>query len=165
MAQKITDEYLGKKIKLLKKSAKKNRFNPRPGKRRFGLYDYLSDLYAVYLELESKGLAKKAARKLIKRFHLRVQKGTHLLRVLIEVSAGPEDVRQKSRWTQALRYVLGWKAPPEKAKQYLKWGPGIAGCARKQAMNTRGARQRALATASNSGDPMRAQGELEPSSQ
>lgn len=163
MGAKLTDEYLRHMIKLLKKSARENRFDCRPGKRRFGLYDYLSDLYAVYLELESKGLAKKAARKLIKRLHLRVQRGSHPIRVLIEASAGPEDARQKSRWTQALRYVLGWKAPPEKAKHYLKWGPGIAGCAKKQAANIRGARQRALAANGNLGDPTRAQGELEPS--
>ena len=88
MGAKLTDEYLRHMIKLLKKSARENRFDCRPGKRRFGLYDYLSDLYAVYLELKSKGLAKKAARKLIKRLHLRVQRGSHPIRVSLKHRQG-----------------------------------------------------------------------------
>ena len=90
------------------------------------------------LSLKSKGVAKKAARKIVELARLNVRKRSHPLRVLIEASAGPEDPRQKSRWVQALRYILGWKTPIEKVKLYIKGGGGIAGCAKQQAANARG---------------------------
>ena len=151
MGAKLTDEHLRQMIKLLRKSGQANRTNNRPGKRRFSLYDYITDVYAAYLQLESNGVAKKAARRIIKLLHLPIRKYSHPVRVLIEATAGPEDARQKSRWVQAVLYLLGWKTPPEKVKLYIRWGGGIAGCARKQAINTRGARHRAVDPTSNSG--------------
>ena len=162
MSNKISDEYLRIKIKKLKKSAEKHRRDFRPGKRRFGLYDYLTDVYAVYLELQSKQIAKKAARRIRRLLRLPVQKCSHPIRVLIEASAGPEDSRQKSRWTQALRYVLGWRVGPEKVKPYLQSEGGISGCAKKQAINTGTSRRKALPATSNSDDPARAQGDPAP---
>ena len=117
MSNKITDEYLRCKIKKLRKSAEKHRRDFRPGKRRFGLYDYLTDVYAIFLELQSNHVAKKAARRIAKLLELSIRRRAHPIRILIEASAGPEDPRQKSRWTQALRYVLGWRVGPEKSKR------------------------------------------------
>ena len=155
MSNKITDEYLRCKIKKLRKSAEKHRRDFRPGKRRFGLYDYLTDVYAIFLELQSNHVAKKAARRIAKLLELSIRRRAHPIRILIEASAGPEDPRQKSRWTQALRYVLGWRVGPEKVKTYLQSG-GISGCAKKQALNTGTSRRKALPATSNSGDPARA---------
>lgn len=161
MITKINDKYLRAKIKMLKKSAKEHRRNFRAGKRRFGLCDYLADIYACYLELQSHGIAKKAGRRIIRLLHLSIQKRSHPIRVLIEASAGAEDKRQKSRWTQALLYVLGWKVGPEKVTQYLRFPGGIAGCAKKQAMNKGTSRQKMISPTSGLGDLTSSQADTE----
>jgi len=65
---------------------------------------------------------------------LSIQRKSHPLRILIEASAGPEDARQKSRWTQALKYALGWHQPAERLKWFFQTNGGIAGTARKSAI-------------------------------
>jgi hypothetical protein len=135
MSTKITDEYLRKIINTLKQSASKNRGDIRPGKRRFGLYRYLRDVYELYLELRSKRKARTATRRIAKISKLSIQKKSHPIRTLIEASAGPEDNRAKSRWTKALLFVLGWRQPAKKLKWCLRQNGGISGCAAKYALN------------------------------
>src|SRR5674476_147613 len=129
----LTDKYLRKIIRTLKISASKHRGDTRPGKRRFGLYRYLRDVYQVYLDLRSRRIAEKSTRRIAKMMKLSVQKRSHPIRILIEASAGPEDNRAKSRWTQALRYAYGWRQPGNKLKLTLETSGGISGCARKYA--------------------------------
>ena len=129
----LTDEYLRKIIRTLKKSAAKHRGDTRPGKRRFGVYRYLRDVYQVYLDLRSRRIARTASRRIAKLFKLSIKKKSHPIRILIEASAGPEDPRQKSRWSQALKYVYGWRLPATKLKWSLRKNGGISGCARKYA--------------------------------
>ena len=112
----------------------KHRSDIRPGKRRFGLYRYLRDVYELYLELRSKRIARKATRQIVKICKLSLKKKSHPIRILIEASAGPEDARQKSRWTQALRYAFGWRQPAKKLKWFFKVNGGIAGSAAKLAV-------------------------------
>src|SRR5450759_3752603 len=133
MSTNITDEYLRKIINTLKQSAVKHRGDTRPGKRRFGLYRYLRDVYELYLELRSRRIARKVTRRIAKIFRLSIKKKSHPIRILIEASAGPEDARQKSRWTQALKYAYGWRQPGNKLKLTLETSGGISGCARKYA--------------------------------
>ena len=133
MSTRITDEYLRKIINTLKQSAVKHRGDTRPGKRRFGLYRYLRDVYELYLELRSSRMARTATRRIAKLFHLSIKKKSHPIRILIEASAGPEDSRQKSRWSQALKYAYGWRQPANRLKWLFKRTGGIAGCARKYA--------------------------------
>jgi hypothetical protein len=130
----LTDKYLRKIIRTLKKSAAKHRGDTRPGKRRFGLYRYLRDVYELYLELRSKRIARIAARRIAKLFKLSIQRKSHPIRILIEASAGPEDARQKSRWTQALKYAYGWQQPANRLKWLFEETGGIAGTARKSAI-------------------------------
>jgi hypothetical protein len=59
---------------------------------------------------------------------------------LIEASAGPEDARQKSRWSQALKFAHGWRQPATRLKWFFKVTGGIAGSARKYAINKKAAR-------------------------
>jgi hypothetical protein len=142
MSTRITDEYLRKIIRTLKLSAAKHRSDIRPGKRRFGLYRYLRDVYELYLDLRSRRIAKKSTRRIAKLFKLSIQRKSHPIRILIEASAGPEDNRAKSRWTQALRYALGWRQPGNKLKMTLETSGGISGCARKYAVNKKTARRK-----------------------
>src|SRR5450759_4194468 len=134
MSTNITDEYLRKIINTLKQSAVKHRGDTRPGKRRFGLYRYLRDIYALYLDLRSRRISKKVTRRITKIFHLSIKKKSHPIRILIEASAGPEDPRQKSRWSQALKYAYGWRQSAKKLKWFFKVNGGIAGSARKSAI-------------------------------
>ena len=134
MSTRITDEYLRKIIRTLKKSATKHRGDTRPGKRRFGLYRYLRDVYELYLELRFKQSARKATQRITKLFKLSIQRKSHPIRILIEASAGPEDARQKSRWTQALKYAYGWQQPANRLKWFFKVNGGIAGSAAKLAV-------------------------------
>jgi hypothetical protein len=142
MNTNITDEYLRKIINTLKKSAVKHRGDTRPGKRRFGLYRYLRDVYELYLDLRSRRSARKATWRIAKLFKLSIQRKSHPIRILIEASAGPEDARQKSRWTQALKYVYGWRQPPERLEWFFSVNGGISGCAAKYAIKKKIARQK-----------------------
>jgi hypothetical protein len=142
MSTRITDEYLRKIINTLKQSASKHRGDTRPGKRRFGLYRYLRDVYQIYLDLRSRRIARKATRRIAEISKLSIKRKSHSLRILIEASAGPEDARQKSRWTQALRYASGWQLPAIRLKWLFKKTGGIAGCARKYAVNKKTARRK-----------------------
>jgi hypothetical protein len=119
----------------LKQSAVKHRSDIRPGRRRFGIYKYLADVYQVYRDLRSRRVARKSTRRIEKLFKLSIQRKSHPIRILIEASAGPEDNRAKSRWTQALRYVWGWRQPAKKVKWTLEANGGISGCASKYALN------------------------------
>jgi hypothetical protein len=142
MTQTIDDKYLRKIIRTLKQSAVKHRGDIRPGKRRFGIYKYLADVYQVYLDLRSRRQATTATRGIAKLFKLSIQKKSHPIRVLIEASAGPEDARQKSRWTQALEYVYGWRQPAKRLKWFFSVNGGISGSARRYAVKKKTARQK-----------------------
>ena len=131
----ITEKYLRRKIRELKKSAANHRGDIRPGKRRFGLYRYLRDVYDLYLDLRSRRIARAATWRIAKICKLPTQRKSHPIRILIEASAGPEDNRAKSRWTKALLYVLGWRQPAKKLKWCLRQNGGISGCAAKYALN------------------------------
>ena len=71
-----------------------------------------------------------------------MQRKSHPIRILIEASAGPEDARQKSRWSQALKYAYGWHQPATRLKWFFKVNGGIAGSARKYAVNRKAARRK-----------------------
>jgi hypothetical protein len=141
MSTAMTDKYLRRKIRKLKKSAANHRGDIRPGKRRFGLYRYLRDVYDLYLDLRSRRIARAATWRIAKICKLPTQRKSHPIRILIEASAGPEDNRAKSRWTKALLYVLGWRQPAKKLKWCLRQNGGISGCAAKYALNKGTARR------------------------
>ena len=127
----MTDKYLRKKVWMLRKSAENHRNDPRPGRRRFGVHRYLTDVYEVYLEFCLRRIARKATRRIAKRMHLSIRNNSHPIRILIEASAVAEDNRTKSRWTQALKYAYGWRQRPERLNWFFKECRGIAGSARK----------------------------------
>jgi hypothetical protein len=102
----------------------------------------LRDVYQVYLELRSSRIARKATRRIAKISKLSLQRKSHPIRILIEASAGPEDARQKSRWALALRYAYGWRQPATRLKWFFKVTGGIAGSARKYALNKKAARRK-----------------------
>lgn len=127
---------------MLRKSADKHRNDTRPGRRRFGAYRYLTDVYQVYLEFRSRRIARKATRRIAKQMHLPIRNNAHPIRILIEASAVAEDNRTKSRWSQALKFAHGWRQPATRLKWFFKVTGGIAGSARKYAVNRKAARRK-----------------------
>jgi hypothetical protein len=125
---------------MLRKSADNHRNDIRPGRRRFGVYRFLRDVYQVYIDLRSKRIARKAARRIAKQMHLLIRNNSHPIRILIEASAGVEDNRTKSKWVQALKYAHGWRQPAKRLKWFFEANGGIAGSARKYA-NLKGRRK------------------------
>jgi hypothetical protein len=138
----------------------KHRSDIRPGRRRFGIYKYLADVYQVYRDLRSRRIAKKSTRRIAKLFKLSIQRKSHPIRILIEASAGPEDSRQKSRWTQALRYALGWRQPAKRLKWFFNVNGGIAGSAAKLAVRDGTTRREKSADQNNIIHQQRGLGEI-----
>jgi|HubBroStandDraft_4_1064222.scaffolds.fasta_scaffold31422_3 hypothetical protein len=129
-------------IMSLRKSALKHRSNAAPGKRRFGLHRYLTQVYRIYIDLLSKRISKSATCQIADLAGIRVRKSAHPIRLLIDASIGPEDPKQKSRWVAALRYVHGWRLPPRKVRWCFSQHGGVYGCARKYAALNKAARHR-----------------------
>jgi hypothetical protein len=96
MQAAINDQHLREIIGTLKKSAAKHRNDTRPGKRRFGIYKYLRDVYQAYLDLRSRRIARKAARRIAKIYKLQTRKKSHPIRILIEASASGGSEAKKS---------------------------------------------------------------------
>jgi hypothetical protein len=120
----------------------------------------LRDVYQVFLELRSRRIARKATRRIAKIFKLLIQRKSHPIRILIEASAGPEDPRQKSRWSQALKFAFGWRQPAKRLKWFFKVTGGIAGSARKYAINKKAARRKNEGSQNNIIGRQRALGEI-----
>ncbi len=98
MNKKINDGYLLKKIDILKDAARQHRNNNKPGQRRYWMYGYLEKVYEVFLEFQKKSISKSARRQIAKLLKLLIRRKSHVLRILIEASAGLEDNRTKIKW-------------------------------------------------------------------
>ena len=85
---------------------------------------------------------KQLRGELPKYLSCRFGKKSHLIRILIEASAGLKDARQKSRWSQALKYAYGWRQSAERLEWFFQTNGGISGSARKYAVNSKTARQK-----------------------
>lgn len=164
MTEKINNKYLTTQIVVLKKSAIHHRNNIKPGRRRFWMYGYLRDVYRVYRHFQSLGVSKKVVRKIVTRLKLPIKIKSHLLRALIEASAGAEDNRTKIKWANALRYAFGWLQEPERLEWFFGVNGGIAGSAAEFAFLQKARRERKLQKQSASSDPATAQIASMPSS-
>lgn len=142
MKRKQLDKALRRTISLLRESARQVRRESRPGYRRYAVYCYLRDVYSEYADLRSRRIAKASTRQIARFLGLTRQYRSHPIRVLIEATAGPEDAKQKSRWTQALRYALGWRQPATRLRWFFRVNGGISGCARSQAVLNKASAQR-----------------------
>ena len=160
MARKITDGYLREKVKILKKSALKHQSDMRPGRRRVWLHGYLTDVFRIFLEFRSRRFAKSATRRMAKMFNLPLGKKSHPVRVLIEASAGREDSRAKSRWTQALRYAYKCRVATRELDGFFKRNKGVAGCAAKFATPRADRNSEKLLKNGSSSDQPDAQGDV-----
>jgi hypothetical protein len=152
MEKKINDDYLEKKIKILKKSARRHKKIKCAGGTRFWLHGYLADVYKLFLEFGSARMAKKATRRVAALFDLQVHKRAHPLRILIEVSLGQEDNRAKGRWCQALKWAYQCGIRVNQLDGFFKNNKGVAGCAAEFAAFRAGKKKKKLTEYGSSGE-------------
>jgi hypothetical protein len=149
----VDNKYLQEKVWALRKSAEKHRNDTRPGRRRFGVYKYLTEIYRTYVDLRSRRIAKKATRRIAKRMHLGTRRNSHPIKILIEASAGAEDNKTKSRWLRALLYAHGWRQQPERLIWFFSVNGGISGAAGKYAKLQRAKRSKKRSHEPTAPDP------------
>jgi hypothetical protein len=93
-------------------------------------YGYLKAVYNVYVEWKDRKKSKRKARQLAALNKIAIRKNTHPVRVLIDASSAA-SVRDKSRWTQALRFAVRKDIAPGDLLSFFVKNGGVAGCARK----------------------------------
>ena len=150
-----------KRSKISKKSALKHHNDMRPGRRRVWLHGYLTDVFRIFLEFKSRRFAKSATRRMAKIFNLPIGIKSHPVRILIEASAGREDSRAKSRWTQALRYAYKCRVATRELDGFFKLNKGVAGCASKFATPRADRNSEKLLKDGSSSDQPNAQGDVQ----
>ena len=115
-------------------------FGPRHGK--YDFYDYLEEVWKLYLKWKIAKKIKARARQLSSWYKVKLRKNTHLTRAIIDASS-KKHVGDKSEWTRALKYAERNRSRVEKLglRKFLESNGGPAGCAEKGATR-RGAKKR-----------------------
>jgi hypothetical protein len=104
-------------------------------RRRYEFYGYLLAVYRLYRRLRRRRAAQQAAARIAALFGLKIRKGTHALRVIIDATSRA-DKKTKSRWTQALRYAWQQRHTWTDFADFFRDHGGAAGCAREFAALT-----------------------------
>ncbi len=124
-----SDRRLKRKVRACKGAFRRALREVRPGKRRFAHYDYLQRVYSLYSELRENGLGKKASARIGKLFDRPIERNTHLVRAIINVTSAGIDAKTASRWSQALRYCWRERGDWSDLRRFMRTHGGIAGCA------------------------------------
>jgi hypothetical protein len=105
---------------------------------RFAFYDYLAAVFELYGQLRRTNQAKPSARRIAKLIGLRKQNRTRCIRVIIDATS-TADIKTRSRWTRALKYVWRERRTWTDLQAFLRQNGGPAGCADQfAAINPRG---------------------------
>jgi hypothetical protein len=95
-----SDELLEKRLEKIKKRLLSRSSGPRKA-----LNLYLEGVFRLFCQLKEEDIVKNCKRRMIRLHNLKVRKRTPLFRIIIDITSGSKDKKQKSRWTQALRYA------------------------------------------------------------
>ena len=104
----------------------------RPGKRRFGFYEYLYEVYAVHGQWRADLGMREIRRQIVHVTKAPLKADVHGLKLIIDACCAA-DYRTKSRWGQALKYV--WRRRKhrtmsrEEFDAFLHDHGGVVGCA------------------------------------
>lgn len=98
------------------------------GRKRFGSYRYLCEVYHVYADWRARRIATEAALIILEMEGAAPQIGTHPLRVLIDATS-KASATMKSRFTLALRYIWRRRHEWNDFFAFVHRSGGIAGCA------------------------------------
>lgn len=97
---------------------------------RFEIYNFLREIYRVYLDWRRHKTAKRSSRDLAHELGIVLRDGMSPIRVLIEATLPSADLKQKSRWVRALEYIASEDVPARQFKIFIRANGGLAGCAR-----------------------------------
>ena len=70
---------------------------------------YLEDVFSVYVELRKEEGPHLGSAQIAKMIGVRCRRGTRIIRLIIDVTAGNIDHKQKEQWTQGLRYAYKYR--------------------------------------------------------
>src|SRR5262245_32277841 len=98
--------------------------------RRFWFHTVLEEAYTIYREWHAASCSKKNAKKAARLFGLKIKKGTHPLKRILDVLT-PAGV-DKRRWVDGLLLAHNAGVAPKDLLKFVKSKGGIAGCARRQ---------------------------------
>jgi hypothetical protein len=97
---------------------------------RFAVYDFLKEVYGIYIEWKRSRIAKQSARTLADEMGIVRRKGWSPIRVLIDATLPKANFKQKSRWVRALEYAVHEDIPTKRLNNFIRTRGGLAGCAR-----------------------------------
>jgi hypothetical protein len=121
-------------------------FGPRHKKTDF--YEYLERVFDLYLMWKDRNFARKATKGVLAELYprsVKVRKGTHPIRCIIDASSPEIDAltkvdkeaeeKKRSRWTNALRYAVRDRATVKQSGLggFFRSNGGVAGCATEMA--------------------------------
>jgi hypothetical protein len=118
------------KIKAQLEAAKAKAQKAFESRRRFWFHTALEEAYRIYGEWRAVNCSKKNARKAARLFGLKMKKGTHPLKLIIDVLT-PAGV-DKRRWVDGLLLAHKEGVAPKDLVKFVQANGGIAGCARRQ---------------------------------
>jgi hypothetical protein len=97
---------------------------------RFEIYEFLKDIYRVYIDWKRRKIAKQSTRAIARELNIVRREGMSPIRILIEAIFPNVDYKQKSRWVRALEYVAYEEVPAKIFRRFIRARGGLAGCAR-----------------------------------
>jgi hypothetical protein len=132
-------------------------FGPRHKKTDF--YDYLNGVFDLYLMWKDRNFAGNAAKEVLAELYprsVKVRKGTHTIRCIIDASSPginalteedkEAEEKKRSRWTNTLRYAVQNRATVKEIGLggFFGRNGGVAGCATKMAATLKAKKARNL---------------------
>lgn len=99
-------------------------------RRRFGHRRYLLAVYQLNWRWEESDDPARLIRRAAALDGRRLRRKQHPLRALIDLTTSEPNLKIRSRWERALRFVLTRKVPPKKLLAFLREHGGVSGCAR-----------------------------------
>jgi hypothetical protein len=119
-----------REIKAQLKAAMANAQREFESRRRFWFHTALEEAYRIYGEWRAINCSKKNAKKAARLFGLKMKKGTHPLKVIVNILT-PAGV-DKRRWVDGLLLARKESVAPKDLVKFVKENGGIAGCAQRQ---------------------------------
>lgn len=101
--------------------------------RRFAQRKYLAAVYRLYWtwnRIDDAGRLTRRAAILCKH---EIKSDPHPFRILIDLTTSEPDLKLRSRWQRALRFVESQHIEPDKLLKFLRRHGGVSGCARQAA--------------------------------
>jgi hypothetical protein len=104
-------------------------FKPRHGKSDF--HEYLKGVYNAW-DWANPTESRRVGRIVANSYKIPVRANKSPIRVVIDATCN-QNRQVRSRWTQALEYIIAKKVPGNRFKKFLKKNGGVMGCANKMA--------------------------------